>query len=589
LGHAQPEGVSDKRVAGRIPESFINDLLARAEIVDIIAAHVELKKAGRDYKARCPFHDERTPSFTVSPSKQFYHCFGCGAHGSAIGFLMAYDGLDYVDAVETLAGRYAMEVPREQGRARRNDQYAAMLDVCEQARRFYRQCLRDSEPAKRYLRERGLDADTCARFGVGYAPDDWHALDQALGKSAEFKQLLETVGLLSRGDKGCYDRFRNRILFPIHDRRGRAIAFGGRLLSGDGPKYLNSPETPLFHKGSELYGYYQARAHLGKGENRYDRLLVVEGYMDVLALVQMDLPNVVATLGTATTEQHAESLFRAAAKLVFCFDGDRAGRDAAWRAAEAVLPRLREGRQAAFLFLPEGEDPDSMVRSEGAHGFRERLDQAMPLSAFFFQQVESGLDIATLDGRAQAAERSRAWLPRVPDGAFRDLLQDECVRRYAVQGLAQHAHARGPGKKSAGAHRTLVRAAITLLLQHPEWVQDIRIPEQLDAAKAPGMEVLLELLDLLQATPGLRTGAVLEHWQGRPEHEPLARLVGEDSPGDAAALCAELQESLDRLAWTASQDRFSQLAELAVQRPFTQEERAEYKKLSAARADIGPE
>src|SRR5215475_3511637 len=416
---------------GRIPDKFIDELLARVDIVDVIEQRVPLKKAGRDWSARCPFHDERSPSFTVSPAKQFYHCFGCGAHGSAIGFLMNYDRLEFPDAVEELASRAGLKVPYEGGREAPREDSSDLYNVLEAAATFFRRQLGTNETAQKYFADRGLDEATIAKFNLGYAPDQWDAMKNALGTSAQRIALMEKAGLLTTGERGSkYDRFRNRVMFPILDRRGRTIAFGGRVLvKEDTAKYLNSPETPLFHKGRELFGLWQVR----EAHQKIPRLVVVEGYMDVISLHQFGVPQAVATLGTATTRDHAEILFRQSADVFFCFDGDRAGRQAAWRAVESVLPRMRDGRQAFFLFLPDGEDPDSLVRKEGQSGFEQRLQAATPLSEFFFGELGKDVTLTSLDSKARLAERARPLLVQIPDGAFRDLMLGELDRLTNVK------------------------------------------------------------------------------------------------------------------------------------------------------------
>ncbi|WP_397574306.1 DNA primase [Silanimonas sp.] len=419
-------------MAGRIPDSFIDGLLARVDIVELIGSRVPLKRKGKEYTACCPFHDERTPSFYVSPTKQFYHCFGCGAHGTPIKFLMEYDRLEFVDAVEELAKRLGLEVPRESGSGREapregQDLYAAL----DAAQKYFQRELANSEVAKRYLEKRGLDAATIEKFGIGWAPDGWNGLIDALGKGdARRIELLDKAGLLSKNDSGrTYDKFRARVMFPIHDRRGRVIAFGGRVIEKeDGPKYLNSPETALFHKGRELYGLWHAR----QAHSKVPRLIVVEGYMDVVSLWQFGITTAVATLGTATTPDHAELLFRNAADVYFCFDGDAAGRRAAWKALESVLPRMTDGRQAFFLFLPEGEDPDTVVRSQGAAALDAALAAAQPLSEFFFAQLSSDVDLSSADGKSRLAERAKAFIARIPDGEFRDRMQALLVQRTEV-------------------------------------------------------------------------------------------------------------------------------------------------------------
>ncbi|MFM1892488.1 MAG: hypothetical protein RLZ44_1565, partial [Pseudomonadota bacterium] len=359
-------------MAGKIPQRFIDDLIARVDIVDVINQRVPLKKAGHEYKACCPFHDEKTPSFTVSPTKQFYHCFGCGAHGTAIGFLMDYDRLSYPEAIEALADDLGLEVPHEAG-VERGPDLSPLYEILEQAARFYAWQLRrhpDSARAVEYLRQRGVSGEIAADFRIGFAPPGWDNLLRELGGDARAVDSLRGAGLISEPEDGKrYDRLRDRIVFPILDARGRVVGFGGRVLGAGEPKYLNSPETPVFHKGRELYGLYQAK----QAVKQLERLLVVEGYMDVVALAQFGIRYAVATLGTATTAEHLEKLFRSVPEVVFCFDGDRAGRDAAWKALETALPLLREGRQARFLFLPEGEDPDTLVRREGAAAFAARV------------------------------------------------------------------------------------------------------------------------------------------------------------------------------------------------------------------------
>ena len=413
-------------MGGLIPDSFIEELLGRVDIVEIIERRVPLKKAGREFHACCPFHDEKTPSFTVSPQKQFYHCFGCGAHGSAIGFMMNYEGLEFVDAVEELARHAGLQVPREASSKPRPS--AGLYDVLESVSAFYQKQLKEHPEAVEYLKKRGVSGEIARDFAIGYAPGGWDRLIKHLGANEEGLAKLRKTGMLSQGKSGEYDKFRNRIMFPIHDRRGRVIAFGGRALEDDGPKYLNSPETELFHKGRELYGLYLAR----RSQAKLDRILVVEGYMDVVALAQYGFRNCVATLGTATTGDHAELLFRAADEVVFCFDGDRAGRKAAWRALENTLPRLREGRQARFLFLPDGEDPDSMVRKHGTEEFASLLEEAQPLSDFFFEHFTAEVDMSALDGRARLVGLVRPSLETIPEGIFREMMFER------LEALAQH-------------------------------------------------------------------------------------------------------------------------------------------------------
>ncbi len=371
---------------GAIPQHFIDELLSRADIVEIIGRRVPLKKAGREFQACCPFHNEKTPSFTVSPTKQFYHCFGCGAHGSALSFMMEYDRLSFPEAVEELATSMGLEVPREAGFAQGPD-HRPLFDILERAAAYFAQQLRQHAQAAQaveYLRGRGVSGEVAADFRLGYAPPGWDNLLQALGGGDDSRiRLLREAGLITEQDGKRYDRLRDRIIFPIRDTRGRVVGFGGRLLGDGKPKYLNSPETPVFHKGRELYGLFEAR----QADANPARLLVVEGYMDVVALAQFGISNAVATLGTATTSDHLEKLYRATPELVFCFDGDRAGRDAAWKALQTALPLMREGRQARFLFLPDGDDPDSMVRRIGQEAMQAEIGDALPLSRIPVRQT----------------------------------------------------------------------------------------------------------------------------------------------------------------------------------------------------------
>jgi DNA primase len=436
-------------VAGRIPRQFIDDLLSRVDIVDVVDEYVPLKKGGKDHKACCPFHNEKTPSFTVSADKQFYHCFGCGAHGSAVGFLMEYAHMEFVEAVEDLASRVGLEVPREAGAEARDESVQPVYDILEKANAYYQQQLRQhagADQAVEYLRGRGLSGEIAAAFGLGFAPPGWDNLLNAIGRSATDRSLMSRAGLLvDKGGGGFYDRFRGRITFPIGDRRGRTIGFGARVLGDETPKYLNSPESAVYHKGRELYGLYQAR----KAAGRPERLLVVEGYMDVVALAQHGIRNAVATLGTAATEAHLEQLFRVSQDIVFCFDGDEAGRRAAWRALETALPAMHDGRQAFFMFLPEGQDPDSLVRSAGAEAFAAATAEADSLGTFLFDHLAAQVDLATIDGRSRLTALAQPLLARLPAGSFRELSE----RRLAeLTGLARENSATlGSGRGSATA------------------------------------------------------------------------------------------------------------------------------------------
>ncbi len=626
----------------RIPDAFIDDLLARTDLVEVIGARVPLKRQGREYSARCPFHDERSPSFTVSPAKQFYHCFGCGAHGTAISFLMNYDRLEFLDAVEELAKRAGMEVPKETFQRNASGETQDLYAALDAAAQFFRKQLDANPKAQDYLRRRGVDADNRTRFGIGYAPDGWDGLKNALGTDERQLRLLESAGMFSKSDSGrVYDKFRSRVMFPIHDRRGRVIAFGGRILEnknenrgdgsplvdpraqdartstpakrGDGsplsdprvqdartstseksplpdlgvqdarknepgPKYLNSPETALFHKGRELYGLWQVR----QAHSKIERLIVVEGYMDVVALFQFGVTQAVATLGTATTPDHTELLFRNAADVVFCFDGDKAGRNAAWKALESALPRMRDGRQAFFLFLPEGEDPDSIVRKDGAVGFEARLRHATPLSEFLFAELGKDVNLGTLDGRARLAERARPLLAQIPDGAFRDLMHARLTQIAGVGAATATKSATHPSS-SPRAHavprRSLVRSAIALLLQSPDLAKDTPWPPLFAALRQPGIGLLVELIQLLRERPQLTTGALLEHMSEREESAALHKLALQTLPGDGAVWRNEWRDVLAQLDQQTLQQRVEELRTRQNEAGLSDEEKDELREL----------
>lgn len=604
-------------MTGRIPERFIDELLTRIDIVDVIQERVTLKKAGRDWSARCPFHDERSPSFTVSPAKQFYHCFGCGAHGSAIRFLMDYDRLEFPDAIEELAARAGLKVEYEGGqRDKPREDVSDLYALLDAAATFYREQLARSALARAYFEQRGLDAQTLQRFNLGFAPNQWDALKNALGTTPQRLALLDKAGMLASGDRGGkYDRFRDRVMFPILDRRGRTIAFGGRIIEkrvdesaladspaqdvradanaerseeperkgAGGPKYLNSPETPLFHKGRELFGLWQVR----DANPKITRLLVVEGYMDVIALHQYGITQAVATLGTATTSDHAEILFRNSADVYFCFDGDRAGRQAAWRAVESVLPRMRDGRQAWFLFVPDGEDPDSLIRAEGVAGFEQRLKQATPLSEFFFAETGKDVNLATIDGKARLAERARPLISQIPDGAFRDLMYGELERlsgaRSVLPSGTGQVEVRATARLNGGrpAQRSLVRTAVALLVQSPALAAEIEPPWTFSELRQPGIPLLVELIRLCRERPTLTTGALLEQFAEREEAAALNKLATLDLLVDAGQGRADFIGALAQLDVQTSQQRLDDLIARQLDGGLSESERDELRQLMA--------
>ena len=588
-------------MSGLIPQHFIDDLIARADIVEVLGTRLQLRKAGREFKARCPFHDEKTPSFTVSPSKGFYHCFGCGAHGTALGFLMEHDHLSFPDAVETLAHMMGMAVPREdhQRPARRYDE---LFELMGEVERYFEAELKNHEPAIEYLKARGVDGATAKRFAIGYAPAGWSQLLDKFGTSREAIDRLLAVGLVIRKDNGShYDRFRDRIMFPIRDARGRTIAFGGRVLGKDEPKYLNSPETVLFHKGRELYGLYEARQAL----RNIDRMVVVEGYMDVVGLARHGIDFAAATLGTSTSEEHLNRLFRLCDEVLFCFDGDRAGRDAAWRALEVVLPQVRDGRQIRFVFLPEGQDPDSFVRDTGVEAFEALLDRGVILSDFLVEELARQVDLGSVDGRARLAELARPLLGRVPQGVYRVLLIERLAEAVGLPAarletlLADGGKSRGrpaagnaPGRRRAatrhgGARPSAVRRAITLVLHFPEAARRLEAAS-LAGVSRPGTELLRELIETVHAEPNITMAGLLERYRNHEQGRHLGKLAAvELPPADEFDPAAERGHCLDQLARAGARDRVQFLVEKQSLESLTEDERSELRRLGRGPAPDG--
>jgi DNA primase len=557
-------------MAGQIPQRFIDDLLARVDVVEVVGERVPLKKNGRNHAGLCPFHQENTPSFTVSADKQFYHCFGCGAHGNALRFLMEYDRLPFPEAVEQLATRLGLEVPREgaddpQAQVRERKRQAG-VNLLELSAGFFRERLKmpEGQGAREYLAARGLSPEVLQAFGIGYAPDDWEALKRHLGERGIAEAVQVEYGLLvHREESGrTYDRFRDRVMFPIRDVRGRTIAFGGRVLGDGRPKYLNSPETPVFHKGRELYGLYEAR----QADARLARLVIVEGYMDVVALAQFGIRNAVATLGTSTSEEHLARLFRMVDEVVFCFDGDRAGRQAASRALETVLPLMIDGRQARFLFLPEGEDPDSLVRREGAEAFNDRITCASPLSEFLFDRAARGRDLARIEERQRYASQVLAAIGKLPEGVLKSLLLGELSRRTGVdqsrfealmvpaeQAVTPSAEGVAPPaveRQSAHLGQAplgLVARILQLLVHEPALVE--RLPREGDWYPEGDRDAPLcrEVVQLLRAGRYRSAQVLLAHFHGSEQGQRLVALARRELLIPRGARATELDGLVEHL------------------------------------------
>ena len=538
----------------RIPQTFIHELIARADLLDVIGARVALKKAGSNYKGLCPFHNEKTPSFSVSPEKGFYHCFGCSAHGNAIDFMMRYENRSFPEAVEALADMLRLEVPFD-GREEPQEEFHGLYEVLREADQIYRRALREHAVAVDYLKHRGIDGATASRFGVGYAPDAWDTLMSALGGTARGLERLVEAGLVKVNEQGRhYDAFRDRITFPIRDSRGRVIGFGGRVLGAGEPKYLNSPETPVFHKRQTLYGIYEARQRPGRPE----QILVVEGYMDVAALAQYGIEPAMATLGTATTADHVRQLTRLANAVVFCFDGDRAGRAAAWRAAEAALPFGGGNVELKFLLLPEGDDPDSFVRSRGADEFRSRLRQAVPLSTFLLDTLKGQVDVESSDGRAKLVGLVLPLLSRLSEGGIYWRLLVDDLAQFVGMSVAEFKEVLGaetrstsappaPRRARGGGKRSSIAKIIRLILHYPGAAGRVGRIEGLDTVDLPGADLLRRLLEMTAENPDFMTGQLIETFREHPEEPYLKTLAAEEILDDETVAPAVLADSLNRL------------------------------------------
>ena len=549
-------------MAGLIPQHFIDDLLTRVDIVDIIDNSVPLKRAGSNFKACCPFHDEKTPSFNVNQNKQYYHCFGCNAHGTAISFLMDYNGLGFIEAVEELASRAGVEVPREEGGFSKTKDNAELYELMELVVRHFCRQLRESPEANRavdYLKQRGLSGELAKEFELGFAPPGWDILLNALGTSDAAKKRLAQIGMtLEKDNGGYYDRFRDRIIFPIRDQRGRAIGFGGRVFDDSLPKYLNSPETPIFHKGRELYGLFQARHRLKDME----RIYIVEGYMDVLALAQHGIRNTVASLGTAVTENHLERLYRVCPQIIFCFDGDSAGQKAAWRAMEIALPLLKEGRQIHFRFMPDGEDPDTYVQKYGREKFEDSSNY-IPLSNYLIDKFKQETNLDSREGMGQLIDGIVPLVGRLPAGALRELLIKDIAKLAdmnidslknlveqkqetpAKKTQAQHLVSTNQFKKE---HSNLIADSISFLLQNPELGMTIE-PNALSDIETQGVEFLRELLALVHKQPKISCAGILEHWRDSKYENRLKELSIKDNLlTEPDELKIKFQEIIEKIA-----------------------------------------
>jgi DNA primase len=541
-------------MAGRIPKAFIDELIARADIVEVVGGRVALKRAGSNYKGLCPFHGEKTPSFTVSPAKGFYHCFGCSAHGTAIGFLMAFDNLEFPEAVEALAEMMGLEVPRETtGIPERKEENEELYALLREADQIYRAALRSSDTAIAYLKKRGIDGPTAGRFGIGYAPNAWDTVLRGLGTTDDRVTKLVQAGLVVTNDTGRrYDRFRDRIMFPIRNARGQVIGFGGRVLDTGEPKYLNSPETPVFRKGHELYGLFEAKQTPGRPK----QMIVVEGYLDVASLVQHGVENVVATLGTATTTENLRRLTRLTDRILFCFDGDKAGRAAAWRALEAALPYGGGTLELKFLLLPDGDDPDSFVRSKGPEAFLALAEKAFPLSDFLVKELATRVDLGTVDGRSRFQAVAKPLLKRLAEGTYRAAVMDAFGEALHIkpevlnQMMSDDVPPAPPPRPvvASGKRKTRIQHVIGLALHYPQAAAQIEDPGSLAELTQPGADLLRRVLELARTLPAPNTAQLLEHFRDDPNLKHLERLAAEEPLDGPDAAPRVLHDTLTLLA-----------------------------------------
>ncbi|STX28006.1 DNA primase [Legionella beliardensis] len=513
-------------MSGLIPRPFIDELLHRTDLVELIDSYVPLKKRGNSYTACCPFHNEKTPSFNVVAKKQFYHCFGCGASGNAISFIMSYLSQGFIDAVETLAARLGMQVPREQNNEK-IQQSLSLYQVLAQVNQYYQKSLKQA-PSEviNYLRQRGLSGEIAKYFQLGYAPLGWHTLEQQF---RDYKADLITTGMLIKKDDGkTYDRYRHRIMFPIHDRNGRIIGFGGRAIDAEQkPKYLNSPETIIFQKNRELYGLHQ----LLQQNQPIQTILIVEGYLDVIALAQYGIWNAVAALGTAASSYHIQLLSKHTKQVIFCFDGDNAGRQAAWRALENSLPFLDNSLDARFVFLPEGHDPDSLVRLEGKEKFMARLTNAIPLSQYFFDTLAQTIDTQTVAGKSQLINAAKPFLLTIPESPYKQLLLDELAVRTRIENhrltqlITTQVETEQTQKTNTNIHRSPLRLAIAIVLQHPEIYAACQNDIDLKTLDTEEQRLLQHLLKQIAANPNTNTAALIEQWRNTPYFDSFNKLA----------------------------------------------------------------
>ena len=560
-------------MSGLIPQHFIDDLIARVDIVEVMGNRIQLKKAGKEFKSVCPFHDDSNPSLTISPAKGFYHCFSCGAHGTAVGFLMNYEHLSFVEAIESLASNLGIEIPYEKNQQpiKKNNN---LFDLLVKIQAHYQLELKNDKSAINYLKNRGITGKIAKRFNIGYAPSGWRNILDSFGTSSTEIEKLITLGLVIPKDSNHYDRFRERVMFPIRDNRGRFIGFGGRIFNQDQPKYLNSPETPLFHKGRELYGLYECQQALRKIE----RLVVVEGYMDVISLAQHGIDYAVASMGTATTDDHFNRLFRLTDYIYFCFDGDQAGLDAAWRALNNALKHIREGRQIKFVFLPENDDPDTFIKKNSASIFEKELNNGKDLSDFLIEKLAEDIDIKSIDGKARLAEKAKPLISIIPDGIFKELIVNKLSESVGLSAkklaslISEHKKNNlkiateqkqrifnNKVQNNKKENTSITKKAITLILNYPPIGRQADL-NLIEKNIEPGTEILKKLIQTIQKKPDINTAGLIEYWRNDAEGKFLGQLASKELPGnDEFNAQAELNDCLTQLNKSYTKTRVTSL------------------------------
>ena len=574
----------------RIPQDFIDDLIERADVSEVIGKRVEIKKAGKEYKACCPFHNERTPSFTVSPEKGFYHCFGCGAHGTALGFLMDYERLTFVEAIEELAKMVGVAVPKTKEDRVVSKENNHLKNLLSQISEYYEKNLKESKNAIQYFKYRGIDGTTAKHYALGFAKDSWDDVLNNFGKTEKDKKQLLACGLLIKKDGGgYYDRFRNRVMFPIRNNRGEVVGFGGRVISDEEPKYLNSPETTLFKKGELLYGLFESKKSIAERKSA----VIVEGYTDVIGLYQFGVGNSLATLGTATTENHINKVFRISDQIIFCFDGDDAGRKAAEKAMKLCLPLVRKNKEAYFLIL-EDEDPDEFIRQHGHQEFEARLATAKSTDEFLITICNQNSDINSVKGKANAVENAMALVDTIQDGIYKDLMIEKIALEYnlALEKVAKYAPSKkitkkvsrtdGQRKKRAYLKNrpSLINQAIRILLHKPELGKMIDLNNQFKHLDQKGIGVLREIIQLIHTKDSIKLATIIEHFQDQKLQRYLSQLAMGDGLINKDEMLSEFNDITQRLNTQDLRKELAILIERAKSKSLNEEDTKRLKALS---------